>query len=52
MDCGLSRCVDVIPRILIQNPGEERIHVREAEPESRLGHANVATPGSYPTGDG
>lgn len=41
-----------IPRILIQNPGEERVHVGEAEPEFRFGHTKVETPGKCPTGDG
>lgn len=41
----------VIPRIFIQNPGEELVHLREAEPEFRFGHAKVETPVRYPTGD-
>lgn len=41
----------VIPRTYIQNPGEELVHLREAEPESRFVPGKAEMPVKYPTRD-
>lgn len=48
----MGRCVDGDTTDSHTEPGEEQVHVGEAEPEFRFGHTKVERSGKYPTGDG